>query len=124
MENILVVILALAFYLLLKRIMPVVGVRHKTPSELRDQLKVKDKQFIDVRSSEAYNREHIRGFENIPLSELSVNIQKLERSNEVILISDNNRQMKRASAKLKRRGFRYVTTVRGGLQAWNEGGSK
>lgn len=101
--------------------MPVIGVKHKTPSELRDHMKDKEKQFIDVRSPEAYNQDSIRGFVNIPLTDLSASIQKLERSNEIVLISDNNRQMKKASAKLKRRGFRYVTTVRGGMRTWNEG---
>lgn len=101
--------------------MPVVGVRHKTPAELKKQLKDKDKQFIDVRSADAYSQDPIRGFINIPLSELSAMIHKLDRSNEFILLSDNARQMKKASAKLKRRGFRYVTTVRGGIQEWKEG---
>lgn len=123
MENILVVGLAVVFYLLLKSMMPVIGVKHKTPEELRGRIKDKDKQFIDLRSSEAYNREHMQGFNNIPLKELSGNMDKLERSNEIILISDNKRAMKKASAKLKRRGFRYVTTVNGGLQAWNQGGN-
>lgn len=100
------------------------GVRHKTPAELHGQMKDKGKQFIDLRSSEDYNREHIRGFENIPLNELSGAIQKLERSNEIVLISDKKREMKKASAKLKRRGFRYVTTVQGGIQNWNNGANK
>lgn len=121
MENVLVIIVAAVFYFLLKRAMPVVGVKHKVPAELIKQLKDKDKQFIDVRSPEAYKQGHIRGFENIPLKELSLTIPKLERSNEMVLISDNARQMKIASAKLKRRGFRYVTTVRGGIHDWNEG---
>ena len=120
METILVVVLAAVFYFLIKRLMPVVGVRHKAPAELRKQLKDKNKQFIDVRPPGAFKQDHIRGFENIPLYELSATIQRLERSNEFILISDNARQMKKASAKLKRRGFRYVTTVQGGIQEWNE----
>ncbi|ASN06785.1 rhodanese-like domain-containing protein [Virgibacillus necropolis] len=124
MENVLVIVLAIIFYLLLKSIMPVIGVRRKNPSELRGHLKDKDKQFIDVRSPEAYKQNHIHGFENIPLSELSSSIEKLERSNEIVLISDSKRQMKKASAKMKRRGFRYVTTVQGGLQSWNEGENK
>lgn len=112
---------AAVFYLLIKRITPVVGVRQKTPAELRKQLRDKNKQFVDVRSPEGYKQNHIRGFESIPLYELSANIHRLERSNEIILISDNAGQMKKASAKLKRRGFRYVTTVQGGIQEWKEG---
>lgn len=104
--------------------MPVVGVRHKTPDELRGHLRDKDKQFIDVRLPDIHKQNPLHGFENMPLNELSANIQKLERGNEIVLISDNKRQMKRASAKLKRRGFRYVTTVRGGIQSWNAGGNK
>ncbi|ASK61025.1 rhodanese [Virgibacillus phasianinus] len=123
MENILVIILAAVFYLLLKRIMPVVGVRHKTPAELKVKLKDKDMQFIDVRPSDAFRQDYIPGFENIPLNELSAGIQKLERGNEIVLISDNPRGMKKASAKLKRRGFRYVTTVQGGIESWQEGGN-
>lgn len=101
--------------------MPVVGVRHKTPVELRKHLKDKDKQFIDIRSPVEFKQDHIHGFDNIPLYELSAAVHKLERSNEFVLISDNARQMKKASAKLKRRGFRYVTTVTGGIQDWKEG---
>lgn len=100
--------------------MPVIGVKHKTPSELRDRLKDKGKQFIDLRSTEASKQNPVRGFENVPLNELSANVQKLERGNEIVLISNNKREMKKASAKLKRRGFRYVTTVRGGIQSWNQ----
>lgn len=121
METILVVALAVIFYLFIKSLMPVVGVRHKTVAELRKEARDTDKMFIDVRPTETYKQDPIRGFENIPLQELSANIHKLERSSEIVLISDRARQMKKASAKLKRRGFRYVTTVKGGTQEWKEG---
>lgn len=121
METILVVVLAVIFYLFIKSLMPVVGVRHKPAVELRKQVKDKDKKFIDVRPPDSYKQDSIRGFENIPLQELSANIHKLERSSEIVLISDSARQMKKASAKLKRRGFRYVTTVKGGTKEWKEG---
>ena len=41
--------------------------------------------FVDVRSPDAYNQEHIRGALNIPLADLDANISKFPKGKKIIV---------------------------------------
>lgn len=112
--NIFVILFLIWF--LAKRIIPTKGVKQITIRDLKGKLTDKQVQFIDVRTPEEYQANHIRQFKNIPLNHLSqANIKK---EKEVVVICQSGMRSNRASKLLKNQGFDYVTNVKGGMSAW------
>ena len=95
------------------------GVRNITTSELRGELKDKNKQFIDVRTPGEYGANHIGQFKNIPLNQLPQKLKQLSKDKEVIVICQSGMRSARASKILKQNGFEKVTNVKGGMNAWS-----
>ena len=94
------------------------GIRTITTKELREAIKDKNKQFIDVRTPGEYKGNHIREFKNIPLNQLSQKLNLLTKDKEVIVICQSGMRSAKASKILKQNGFDKVTNVRGGMSAW------
>lgn len=103
----------------LKMILPARGVKQITADELREQLKDESIQFIDVRPPGKYNQFHIYGFKNIPLKEIRKQAKNLSKDKEVVVICQTGAQGNIACKRLKRRGFKNLTNVRGGLSTWD-----
>lgn len=102
----------------IKMILPARGVAQITAQELRDQLKDESIQFIDVRSPAKYNNFHIFGFDNIPLRDIRRRAKSLDKEKRVVVICQTGSQGNRACKRLKRRGFKKLANVRGGLSTW------
>jgi rhodanese-related sulfurtransferase len=98
--------------------MPAKGVRNISTAELKNELKDKHKQFIDVRTPGEYKGNHIREFKNIPLPQLNQKAQSLSKDKEVIVICQSGMRSTQASKRLKKMGFDQVTNVKGGMNAW------
>jgi len=94
------------------------GIKTITTNELREELKDKNKQFIDVRTLGEYKGNHIREFKNIPLNQLPQKLNQLSKEKEVVVICQSGMRSARASKILKQNGFEKVTNVRGGMSAW------
>lgn len=101
-----------------QRLMPVRGINQITTSELRNMLKDKNKQFIDVRTPGEFRGNHIREFKNIPLQEISRKAETLSKEKEIIVICQSGMRSQNASKILKRLGFKNITNVKGGMSAW------
>lgn len=101
------------------RMMPAKGVKSISTTQLKDQLNRKDIQFIDVRTPGEYKGRNIRQFKNIPLNTLSVNVDKLKKDQEVIVICQSGMRSSNACKILKKNGFTNVTNVRGGMSAFS-----
>ncbi|MDP4169045.1 MAG: rhodanese-like domain-containing protein [Bacillota bacterium] len=115
--NIVVIAIVVVFFVL--RMMPVKGVKNITTEELKNLLKEKDKQFIDVRTPAEYKSNHIREFINMPLHQLSMKAAELSKEKEVIVICQSGMRSIKASKQLKALGFKNITNVKGGMSAWN-----
>lgn len=89
-----------------------------TADELRKELKNEDVQFIDVRAPAKYSRFHIHGFQNIPLKEIRKRAKTLSQDKKTILICQTGTKGNEACKRLKRRGFKDIHNVRGGLSTW------
>ncbi|WP_108672354.1 rhodanese-like domain-containing protein [Peribacillus acanthi] len=111
-------IIALIIGFFLPRILPAKGINHITTTELKQQLKDKNKQFIDVRSPGEYKVNHIKEFKNIPLHLLSGRAGTLSKEKEVVVICQSGMRSNKASKELKKLGFTKVTNVKGGMSAW------
>jgi rhodanese-related sulfurtransferase len=120
MDYINYVLLALFIVFIVYRIMPTKGVRNISTAELKNELKDKNKLFIDVRTPGEYKGNHIREFKNIPLNLLAQKADKeLTKDKEVIVICQSGMRSGQASKILKKLGYTKVTNVKGGMNAWS-----
>lgn len=67
MDYINYVFIALFILFIVYRFMPTKGVRNISIAELKNELKDKNKLFVDVRTPGEFKGNHIRQFKNIPL---------------------------------------------------------
>lgn len=99
--------------------LPTKGVRQISTLELKKELTNKNKQFIDVRTPGEFHSRNIRGFNNIPLQQLAQKANELSKDKEVIVICQSGMRSNKASKLLKTLGFKNVTNVKGGMNAWS-----
>ncbi|MFS0576891.1 rhodanese-like domain-containing protein [Sporosarcina sp. 179-K 3D1 HS] len=100
------------------RMMPTKGVRTLSTDELKEILKDKTKQFVDVRTPTEYKGRHIKEFKNIPLQALKSQLGSLDKEKEVVVICQSGMRSSQAAGVLKKAGFVKVTNVKGGMSAW------
>ena len=112
-----VLFIAVAWFLY-KRLVPAKGIRTISTTELKAELKNKDKQFIDVRTPNEFKGNHIKEFKNIPLYDLQKKASQLSKDREVFVICQSGMRSSNASKVLKKLGFENITNVRGGMSAW------
>ncbi|WP_273124464.1 rhodanese-like domain-containing protein [Metabacillus sp. HB246100] len=110
---------AILLFFIIRRMFPVKGVKHITVGELKEKLHDKNKQYIDVRTSAEFKGRNIKGFKNIPLHLLDEKAQGLSKEKEVVLICQSGMRSNKASKELKKQGFKEITNVKGGMNAWN-----
>ncbi|WP_226037606.1 rhodanese-like domain-containing protein [Aquibacillus saliphilus] len=119
MDYINYIIIALLILFVVKRFVPTKGVRNISTTDLKNELKDKSKQFVDVRTPAEFKGNKIREFKNIPLHQLSQKAEKeLSKDKEVVLICQSGMRSQKASKTLKKLGFTNVTNVKGGMSAW------
>jgi len=107
-----IILVALIIY----RLSPTKGVKTITTEELKSVLNDPDKVFIDVRSPIEYKGQHIQQFQNVPLKS---KFNDLPKDKEIVVICQTGIRSNQACKKLKRRGYKNITNVRGGLSYWN-----
>ncbi|NPC93750.1 rhodanese-like domain-containing protein [Bacillus sp. WMMC1349] len=119
MEYLNYLLIALFLFFIINRIIPAKGVRQISTTDLKNELKDKKKQFVDVRTPEEFKGNSIRGFKNLPLHQLTQIAEKeLSKDKEVIVICQSGMRSQKASKLLKKLGFTKVTNVKGGMSAW------
>ncbi|SRR5690606_36126761 len=112
-------VIALFLFFIINRIIPAKGVRQISTSDLKNELKDKNKQFVDVRTPGEFKGNSIRGFKNLPIHQLAQKAEKeLTKDKEVIVICQSGMRSQKASKMLKKLGFTKVTNVKGGMSAW------
>lgn len=116
--NGLIVVLAAAF--LWSRFAPTKGVNQITTAQLGNMLKSKKVgvQYVDVRTPGEYKGNHIKGFKNIPLQQLTSRTGELSQDHDIVVICQSGMRSSQASKLLKKAGFKNVTNVKGGMSAW------
>lgn len=112
-------LLVVVAWFIYQRLVPAKGIRNISTAELKSELKNKDKLFIDVRTPNEYKANHIKEFNNIPLSELQKKASELNKDKEVVVICQSGMRSSNASKVLKKMGFKHITNVKGGMSAWH-----
>lgn len=111
-------IVALVIIYFVYQMMPVEGVENITTDELKNKLRNKNIQFVDVRTPMEYNHHRIKQFKNIPLPVLRKECVKLDQEKEVVLICRSGSRSLRAARILKKAGFTNIKNVIGGMNHW------
>jgi len=119
LEIIKYLVIGLSIIFIMKRFIPVKGIRHISTSELKSELKDRNKQFVDVRTQGEYKVNRINEFKNIPLHQLNQKAEKeLSKKKEVVVICQSGMRSQKASKLLKKLGYTKITNVKGGMNAW------
>ncbi|MEI4831249.1 rhodanese-like domain-containing protein [Bacillus sp. FJAT-53711] len=113
-----IVFITLIAWFIVSRFLPVKGVKNISGKELKDEIKKKNKQLIDVRTPGEFRGNHIQGFRNMPLNELVQKANSLDKNKEVIVICQSGMRSKQATKVLKKLGFKHIVNVSGGMNAW------
>lgn len=113
-----VILIGAIAWFLYNRLVPAKGIRNINTTELKAELKNKDKQFIDVRTPNEFKGNHIKEFKNIPLYDLQKKASELSKDKEVFVICQSGMRSSKASKVMKKMGFKNITNVKGGMSAW------
>lgn len=112
------ILFIIVFAFLVSRFMPVKGVNNIGVQEAKAKFKDNGVQFIDVRTPGEYKANHRKPFQNIPLSNMSSEIEKLDKEKEVVVICQSGMRSTKAAKMLKKNGFQKIYNVKGGMSAW------
>ncbi|WP_426350814.1 rhodanese-like domain-containing protein [Alloiococcus sp. CFN-8] len=112
------VILFLGVLYLIWRFILAKGIKQIIISELKEELKNKNNQFIDVRTPGEFKQSSIKSFKNIPLNELPNKVEALDKNRPVFVICQSGMRSSNAARLLKKKGFKEIINVRGGMNAW------
>jgi rhodanese-related sulfurtransferase len=98
------------------------GVVELPPEQVRPAVEAAYAQFIDVRTPEEYASGHAYRAKNIPLDQLSANLDKLEKNEPVYLICHSGNRSRKAAQILVDAGFPQAISIAGGTEAWKTAG--
>ncbi|MBN2716657.1 MAG: DUF1847 domain-containing protein [Deltaproteobacteria bacterium] len=96
----------------------------KSPNWLREQIDTNsgNMEIVDLRSSAAYEKNHIPGSINIPLRVLPLHAGSLNLRKHIVCVCNGSVQSAYAIMFLYSRGFRNVHNLSGGFSGWEREG--
>ncbi len=77
-------------------------------------------KVIDVRDPDEYQIAHIDGVPQIPLASLPQRFTELDPNQQIYLHCKSGMRSMKALQFLRERGFKYVKSVKGGINAWSD----
>jgi rhodanese-related sulfurtransferase len=78
--------------------------------------------FLDVRNPDEWYPSHIAGSVLIPLGELEKRTKELPQDKEIVVVCRSGNRSSAGRDILKKAGFSQVTSMTGGMNAWNAAG--
>src|SRR5699024_4861494 len=113
-----IVVTQLLVGLALWKIFPAREDRQIRTPQLKERMQNDDIQFVEVRYTQQYNQFHIYGMQNIPLKDIRKEATKLNKDQPVVLVCQTGTKGNEACKRLKRRGFKKLANLQGGLSTW------
>ena len=100
------------------------GGRRSSPTEVTQLIQRRKTTILDVRDTAEFANGHLRESRHIPLGELSARIGELDKSKDktVVVVCQRGQRADRAVRQLAAAGFTDVTSLDGGLAAWQAAG--
>jgi len=77
---------------------------------------------LDIRTTEEWNDFHVPNTTHIPLEELATRLDEVPRDRQIIIICRSGNRSQEGRGILLEAGFPDVTSVKGGLIAWQAAG--
>ncbi|MCK8059086.1 MULTISPECIES: rhodanese-like domain-containing protein [unclassified Fusibacter] len=84
---------------------------------LKDLLKEKNHQFIDVRTPSEFSASKIKGFKNIPLASLNSRKHEIKTDQPVVVICASGARSMSAASMLTKSGYKVIN-VKGGMSSY------
>lgn len=78
--------------------------------------------ILDVRNPDEWRPSHIAGTTLIPLGELDKRVKELPQGKEIVVVCRSGSRSSAGRDILKKAGFSQVTSMTGGMNAWNAAG--
>lgn len=75
-------------------------------------------QLIDVREPQEFDRGHILGARNIPVTQLKQRLVELRKDKPVYLYCQGISRSNRAANILRKKGYEDVNVLKGGFRKW------
>jgi rhodanese-related sulfurtransferase len=120
-QIILYLFIALALYLLIKRIWLAKTIKHYTPTEASEKLKNSNGVvLLDVRTLKERKAQSIKKSVHIPLAEINSRVDELNkfRNHEIICYCKAGIRSLSAASKLRKNGFNSAN-LKGGIVQWS-----
>ena len=120
-QIILYLFIAIALYLLIKRIWLAKSIKHYTPTEASEKLRNSSGiVLLDVRSLKERKAQSIKKSVHIPLAEINSRVDELNkfRNHEIICYCRSGVRSLSAASKLKKSGFNSAN-LKGGIVQWS-----
>lgn len=83
-----------------------------------------DVQIVDVRGESEYKDGHIEGAHNVFVGTLADNLDKIDKSNEVVIHCQSGDRASIAQSILEKNGFKDVKNYSAGMKEWKEKGNE
>ncbi|MGD8189308.1 rhodanese-like domain-containing protein [Brevibacillus ginsengisoli] len=113
------VILGLLVVFIMRKLMPVKGLKNLTQEDvMKLQQKRNEVVFIDVREAFEYKSGHIQSFQNVPLSTLEKRLNEIDRDKSIVLTCKSGMRSRQAAKVLLKYGFTKVSHLQSGLSGW------
>ena len=99
------------------------GVEHVPPEAFESRIN-SEAIIVDVRTQQEFHTGYIEGAVNIDYKadNFSERIDTLDRSRNYLLYCASGARSSRASDMMKGKGFKSITTLEGGIEAWAAAG--
>jgi len=125
-QIILCLFIALALYMLMKRIWLAKVIKHYTPTEASEKLRnSRSVMLLDVRTLKERKVQSIKKSVHIPLAEISSRVDELNKfcNYEIICYCKAGIRSLSAASKLRKNGFNSAN-LKGGIVQWSSEGLK
>lgn len=93
-------------------------------SDVKQLIERPDMQIVDVRTAREYSQGHIKGAENIPLTDLEGNADKVDKNKPVIVHCQSGTRAAMADSILRKNGFENVKNYSAGMKEWTKEGNE
>lgn len=75
-------------------------------------------QLIDVREPQEFERGHILGARNIPVTQMKQRLVEIRKDKPVYLYCQGSSRSARAAQLLHKKGYKHIYQLKGGFKRW------
>jgi rhodanese-related sulfurtransferase len=101
---------------------PVILQEESTAHDLKKRLEWAEPalSILDIRDRAAFNQGHITGAMSMPMEQIDEMKSTLQPDRDIYIYAESDERAHEASEMLRAAGFKAVTHIMGGLDAWHE----